>query len=350
METRTATRRPTRSAGFGQARRPGAGSIIGLTVGVLGIAGLFVLRAVTPSIGLPSLPNAVQDLLTLGIAVIVESLPFVVLGILLSIVVQHWIPDAWITRVMPRNPWLRRGMVSFLGMFLPVCECGNVPLARGLVLRGFTVSESMTFLLAAPILNPITIITTHQAFGFDDGILVARLLGGFLVANVIGWVFSRHPDPQSLLTERFAAECRAPDAHGHGGTRWQKSVSLFVREAGVIMPALFIGSLLAGLVQVAVPRDVLVSLGSNPLWSILAMMLLAFVISVCSSVDAFFILPFASSFMPGSIATFLIFGPIIDIKMLALLRTTFTTAVLVRMTVIVALLSAAIGLVVNYAF
>jgi uncharacterized membrane protein YraQ (UPF0718 family) len=84
------------------------------------------------------------------------------------------------------------------------------------------------------------------------------------------------------------------------------------------------------------------------LWSLLAMMVLAFVISVCSTVDAFFILPFASTFMPGSIAVFLLFGPIIDIKMLSLMRTTFTAKVLVRLTVIVGLLSALIGLVVNY--
>jgi hypothetical protein len=93
---------------------------------------------------------------------------------------------------------------------------------------------------------------------------------------------------------------------------------------------------------------VLVGLGSNPLWSILAMMLLAFIIAVCSNVDAFFILPFASTFMPGSIVTFLVFGPIIDVKMLAMLRTTFTTRVLIQLSVIVALLSALLGAVINY--
>lgn len=328
--------------------RIGVPTIVGLVVGVLGIAALFVIRALSPTLGDWSLPNAVQDLLTLSISVIVESLPFVILGILLSIVVQHWVPDAWIMRVLPRNPWLRRAAISLIGMFLPVCECGNVPLARGLVVKGFTVSESMTFLLAAPILNPITIITTHQAFGFDDGILVARLIGGFLIANLIGWMFSKHPDQQNLLTDRFAAECALPDDHDHEDSRWRKSVELFTRETGIIMPALFIGSLMAGAVQVVVPRDVLVALGSNPLWSILAMMVLAFVISVCSNVDAFFILPFASTFLPGSIVTFLLFGPIIDIKMLTLMRTTYKTRVLVQITLIVALLSAGIGLVVNY--
>jgi hypothetical protein len=341
--------RARRSARGQSARRGiGPGTIIGLLVGVLGIASLFAVRAFTTRIDGPTLPGAAQDLLTLTYSVIIESLPFVLLGIMVSIIVQVWVPDRWIVKILPKNATLRRVVVSFLGMFLPVCECGNLPLARGMIAKGFTVSESMTFLLAAPILNPITIITTHQAFGFDDGILVARLLGGLAIANLIGWLYSKHPDQDSLLTDRFAAECAVPDPHERRQTKGQKSIELFVRETGVIMPALFIGALLAGLVQVLVPRAVLVNLGSNPLWSILAMMVLAFVISVCSNVDAFFILPFASTFMPGSIVTFLVFGPIIDIKMLAMMRTTFTTRTLVQLSIVVALVSAALGLVVNY--
>jgi uncharacterized membrane protein YraQ (UPF0718 family) len=139
-----------------------------------------------------------------------------------------------------------------------------------------------------------------------------------------------------------------PDPHAHPRSRWTASVELFVRETGVILPALFIGSVVAGLVQVAVSRGALVTLGSNPVWSILAMMVLAFIISICSNVDAFFVLPFANVFLPGSIVVFLLFGPIIDIKMLAMMRTTFRTGVLVRITVLVALTSALIGLVVNY--
>lgn len=327
-------------------RTAGRPAILGLTIGVAGIGVLVLLRAITAEQG-PALPNIPQDLLTLSISVIIESLPFVVLGILLSIVVQVWIPDSWIMRALPRNPWGRRAVISFIGMFFPVCECGNVPLARGLVVKGFTVSESMTFLLAAPILNPVTIITTHQAFGFDDGILVARLVGGFVIANLIGWVFSQHPDQASLLTDTFAAECEVTAGDAAPVSRAQQSISLFTREAGIIMPALVVGSLLAGVVQVAVPRDVLVTLGTNPLWSILAMMVLAFVISVCSTVDAFFIMPFASIFLPGSIATFLLFGPIIDIKMLTLMRTTYTTRALIQITIIVGLVSAATGWAVN---
>lgn len=311
------------------------------------LAGLVAVRAITAEQLEPGIPNAVQDLLTLSTSVIIESLPFIVLGIVLSVLVQVWIPETWLLRILPNNAWGRRAVVSLFGMFLPVCECGNVPLARGLVRRGFTVPESMTFLIAAPILNPVTIITTHQAFGFDDGILIARLLGGFAIANILGWLFSKHPAPMSLLSGRFAEECRLDDGHGHDRTRREQSLDLFVREASILMPALVIGSLIAGAIQVIVPRDVLVSLGSDPLYSVLAMMVLAFIISVCSNVDSFFILPFASTFLPGSIVTFLVFGPIVDIKMLALMRTTYSTRTLVQLTTIVALLSLALGLVVN---
>jgi uncharacterized membrane protein YraQ (UPF0718 family) len=340
----------TEHAGHGTGRRARrAPSRVPLLVaGGLVLAVLVAVRLASPLLGPGLLPNALQDFVTLTISVIVESMPFVLLGIVLSIIVQEWLPQAFFSSWLPKRGLPRRAVISFLGMFLPVCECGNVPLARGLVLKGFTVSESMTFLLAAPILNPITIITTHQAFGWDDGILVARLIGGFAIANLIGWLFSKHPNQQSLLTSSFAAECRVDDGHAHGRGRTAKSVDLFRREMSTMMPALFIGAAIAGAIQTIVPRSVLVTLGSNPVWSVLAMMVLAFVISICSNVDAFFVLPFASTFMPGGIAAFLVFGPIIDVKMLALLRTTYTPKVLGQVTLVVALTSAAIGLVVNY--
>ncbi|MFC6355520.1 permease [Luethyella okanaganae] len=321
---------------------------IGVFAGVLVVGAVFAIRAFSPALGDWNLPDRAQDTLTLAISVIIESVPFVLLGILLSIVVQVWLPDGVLVRYLPKQAALRRACISLLGMLFPVCECGNVPLARGFIVRGFTVPESITFLLSAPILNPVTIITTQQAFGWDNGILVARLVGGFVIANLIGWVYSRHPDPQSLLTPSFAASCALPRGHEHAHRRFGESVEIFVRETAVIMPALFIGSFVAAVIQVFVPREVLLALGGNPVWSVLAMMLLAFVVAVCSNVDAFFVLSFGSTFMPGGVTAFLTFGAMVDVKMLALMRTTFTTRTLVQITTVVALMSAAIGLLVNY--
>lgn len=313
-----------------------------LGIGLAVVAVLVVVALLSP--GAP-LPTRAQDGLTLAISVLVEALPFVVLGVVLSIVVQVWIPPGAIERWMPRNPWGRRAVLSLLGMLIPVCECGNVPFARGLMMRGFGVAETLTFLIAAPIVNPIVILTTHQAFGFDDGILVARLVGGYAIANLIGWLYSRHPDPDGLVTDRFRAACEIVETEGGG--RGRRSLAQFVVELRAVMPALVIGSALAGAVQVLVPRDLLLAIGSNPALSIVAMIALAIVVSICSNVDAFFALSFASTFTPGSLVAFLLVGPLVDLKMLALLRTTFRGRVLAGLVVIVILAAVAIGGAVN---
>lgn len=314
-------------------------------VGAAFIALLFAIDALAPMLYDATLPTRAQDGLTLALSVLIESLPFVVLGVVLSIVVQVWVPPGVIERWMPRRAWARRMVLSLLGMFIPVCECGNVPFARGLLMRGFTVPETLTFLIAAPIVNPIVIITTHQAFGFDDGILVARLLGGYAIANLIGWLYSRHPSPDALLTERFRETCDLV-VHEPGG-RWRRTLAQFVIELRAVMPALIIGSALAGAVQVLVPRDALLAIGSNPALSIVAMIALAMIVSICSNVDSFFALSFASTFTPGSIVAFLLVGPLVDVKMLALMRTTFTWRTLGGIVVVVVLAAFAIGTAVN---
>jgi len=298
-----------------------------------------------PSLWPVPLPTRAQDGLTLALSVLIESLPFVVLGVVLSIVVQVWVPPGVLERWMPRRAWARRAVLSLLGMVVPVCECGNVPFARGLLMRGFSVPETLTFLIAAPIVNPIVVITTHQAFGFDDGILVARLLGGYAIANLIGWLYSRHPDPDSLLTQRFRDTCEIV-VHEPGG-KGRRSLAQFVIELRAVLPALVIGSALAGAVQVLVPRSALLAIGSDPALSIIAMIVLAMVVSICSNVDSFFALSFASTFTPGAIVAFLLVGPLVDVKMLALLRTTFTTRVLGGLVVVVLLSAFAIGTAVN---
>lgn len=335
----------SRTAASTPARTGASRTLVALGLGVVVVSALFLVDAFAPTFFSQPLPTRAQDGLTLALSVLIESLPFVILGVMLSIIVQVWVPPGAIERWMPRAPWARRAVLSLLGMFIPVCECGNVPFARGLLMRGFGVSDTLTFLVAAPIVNPIVIISTHAAFGFSDGILVARLIGGFLVANLLGWLYSRHPDPDKLLTERFLETCEIV-VQERGG-RGRRTLAQLVVELRSVMPALIIGSLIAGAVQVLIPRSALLAIGSDPALSIAAMMLLAIVVSLCSNVDAFFALSFASTFTPGSLVAFLVVGPIIDLKMMALLRTTFSTRVLVGMTVVVVLFAFALGTVVN---
>lgn len=323
------------------ARRLAVGLLFALIIAVA-----VVIRLMAPWLT-AGIEGAARDFFTLSISVILESLPFVFLGILVSTLVQIWLPPDFLFRRLPRTPVLRRLTLSLLGMLMPVCECGNVPVARGLLTGGLTAGESMTFLFAAPILNPITIITTGQAFGWDSGILAYRVAGGFLIANLVGFFYSRRPSPEHLLTPGFEEACAADAAHREPGGRLLRSVHLFARETNAMLPALIIGAGTAGLIQVGVSRDVLVHLGNDPVWSVLALMLLAFIVALCSNVDAFFILSFGSTFMPGALTAFLVFGPMIDIKMLSLLRTTFTARTLLRLTLLIGACSALLGWAVN---
>ena len=319
-------------------------ALTALGIGVVLVIALFAVDRFAPSLFPKALGTRAQDGLTLAASVLIEAMPFVMLGVLLAVVVQVWLPAGTLERILPRNPTARRVALSCLGILIPVCECGNVPFARGLLARGISPADTLTFLVAAPIVNPIVIITTHAAFGWSDGILIARILGGFAVANLIGWLYARHPDPQSVLTESFRLTCEAAPIQR---PRWQQTLAQIIIELRAVMPALIIGSALAGAVQVLIPRSALVAIGSNPVLSIVAMILLAVTIAICSNVDAFFALSLASAFSPGSIVAFLLVGPVVDVKMLALMRTTFTARTLLTITVVVVLSAFAIGVGVN---
>ena len=292
------------------------------------------------------LPKHFQDFITLSLSVIVEALPFVMLGMFFSMAVRVWLPHDWLLQHLPKQPFLRRALISLLGVFMPVCECGNVPLARGLLAKGLTPAESLTFLLAAPILNPVTIITTQQAFSDDNTVLIARILGGFLIANLIGWIYSSTRQ-DAMLRPEFIAICKEKKDNSN---RLVDALHFFKHEARSMMPALVIGAMVAGLIQVVVPRETILLLGNSPAWSVLVMAVLAFVVSICSSVDAFFALAFRGSFTSGSLVSFLTFGPMIDVKMLSLMRTTYRRNILLQVSLLVFLMSMLIGLVVNYVF
>lgn len=314
-------------------------------IAVVLVAAMFAADAFLPNLFDSPLPTRAQDGLTLTLSVLIESLPFVALGVVLSIAVQVWVPAHVIEKVLPKRAWPRRMVLAALGMLIPVCECGNVPFARGLMMRGLTPGDTLAFLVAAPIVNPIVIVTTHQAFGMDGGILLMRILGGYGIALLIGWVFSLHPEPDVLLTERFRIACDdAQDAHG---SKFRRSLAQFVVELRAVMPALIVGSAVAGALQVLIPRSALVAIGSDPVLSIVAMMLLAVTVAICSNVDSFFALSFASTFTTGSIVAFLLTGPIVDVKMIALMRTTFTAKTIAVLVAIVLMAAFTIGAVAN---
>ena len=183
--------------------------------------------------------------------------------------------------------------------------------------------------------------------------VLLRFLGAFIIANVVGWVFMSYKN-KDILTPAFVTHCEKIKNHSHKKKQpFQEQAlafaSKFSDETRLLLPSLVGGSVLAGIIQTAVPRSVLLTLSSEPTAAILTMMLLAFVVSICANVDAFFALALASVFPTSAILAFLLFGPMIDIKMIALLKTTFTTSLIARMGVLVAVLVLLISLGVHYA-
>ncbi len=291
--------------------------------------------------------EVLQDMLTLLLGIIVEALPFVIFGTLISALVAVYVQEDWVLNKLPKNKFFSHLFISFAGILMPVCECGNVPVSRRLMLKGFKPSQAITFLLAAPIINPVTLFATWRAFDPDYSYVIIRFIAALFIANFVGLLFSYLKNQEELITQRFNIQCHSHD-HEHIQSKLDKGIKVFQDEFIEVMKMLSVGALIAANIRTFVPESVLESIGNNIILSVLAMMIFAFTISICSNVDAFVVLGYADKFTKGSILTFLVFGPMIDIKILTMLKTTFKVRTLIIMTFLVSLLSIITGLIVNY--
>jgi uncharacterized protein len=303
--------------------------------------------------------NRLSDFAMIFIGLLVESMPFVVLGVTVSSLIAKYVKSSWILKVKSKNTFVSHVQSMFIGLFLPVCECGNIPLAKRLSIIGFKPSEVITFMLAAPIFNPLVLITTLVAFNLDPNVGFIRVLAGGAIALLVGLIFSLHPDQSQLLVDvkptqsakksfSFQDNLNSPIMEIQDSNHSGFLVDNFREEFINVFKMLVIGCFLAAAFQILIPRDTISMFVGSPSLSVIALMVLAFVISICSSVDAFFALSLAGTFNLGSIVAFLVFGPMIDIKSLMMLRTIFKVRTLVVLTIIVSLLCLITGLSVNY--
>ncbi len=294
-----------------------------LLVGIGAVAAL--LPQWLPGFRLP-LPDRVQDGATVFLGVLLEALPFVLLGVLVSAGIRRYISPERMQRLLPRNKWLALPAAAALGLLFPVCECGNLPVARRLIRQGMRPAYAITFLLSAPILNPAVLISTIAAFRFVPELVVARFVLGFLVSVAVGAYFLLRGDEHVVTEQERAAACD----HDHGG------IAGILDELAEMLGTLSYGAALAAVIQVTIPRSSLVELGQNPVAAILVMMGLALIVSLCSNVDAFFALSFANTFSSSSLLAFLVFGPMIDFRAIALMTRVFTPRAIATIALLVA--------------
>ena len=273
-----------------------------------------------------------QTFVTIFLGIFIEAVPFLLAGSVVSGLIEVYLKRETLFRLIPRQPVVAALMGASMGLLFPVCECGVVPVTRRLYQKGLPVSVGIAFLLAAPVINPIVILSTYAAFGWGP-ILWGRIIFTFVIAFAIGLIFQlatpKEVFPPATLQNYLAPAELEPRPVGTVRER----LPLALRTAGDdfldMARYLVIGCLLAAAMQTFIPQSVLLAVGANPVASVLVMLILAFVLSVCSTVDAFVALAFVGTFTPASILVFLVFGPMVDIK-----STTMFLGVFQRRTVV----------------
>ncbi|MFI9813653.1 permease [Saccharothrix variisporea] len=274
---------------------------------------------------------------TVFVAVCVQALPFLVLGVLISGAIAAFVPASALRRLLPRRTALAVPIAGVAGVALPGCECASVPVARRLMQQGVAPAVALSFLLAAPAVNPIVLVSTAVAFRDAPLMVPARFLGSLLTAVVMGWLWVRFGKAE-WIAER--ALRRLPD---HDGTsRWvvfAETARHDLVEAGGF---LVLGGVFAAAFNVLVPAAWMETLGAQVVLGILVMALLAVVLALCSEADAFVAVSMSAlPLLPRLV--FLVVGPAVDVKLIALQAGTFGRSFAARfapVTFVVAIASA----------
>ncbi|GIN01130.1 permease [Planomonospora venezuelensis] len=280
---------------------------------VLLVAGRFVLAPYLTS-------AALQTWATVFVAICVQALPFLVFGVALSAAITAFVPASSWTRALPRHPAAAVPVAGMAGAVLPGCECASVPVASGLMARGVTPAAALAFLLASPAINPIVLVATAVAFPGQPLMVAARFGASLVVAVLAGWLWLRFGRSEWL---------RIPSRpHGEGSklAAFAEAMRHDLLHAGGF---LIVGGLAAATINVLVPREWLTAVAQIPWLAVLVMALLAVLLSICSEADAF-VAASMSAFSPIAKLAFMVVGPMVDLKLIALQTGTFGRAFTVR--------------------
>ena len=264
----------------------------------------------------------VRTFLVIFGSLLVQALPFVVIGALAAALVEVFVPVAALERLgrLPRP--LQLPAAALAGVLFPICECGSVPVARRLMLRGLSPSAAITFMLAAPVLNPVVIASTFVAFRGRTALwtmVTGRFVLGLVVAVAVGWVIGDRTKEQLLKgrpNDVQGLELERPEA------RWRRFFVHLGDDFLFMARYLLLGATIAAAIQTFLPASLLTGLADLPILSVVAMMGLAVLLSLCSESDAFVAASFVQ-FGPSAQLGFLVLGPMVDMKLLAVYAGTF---------------------------
>ncbi len=304
-----------------------------------------------------ALAGNLSNFATVFLGIFIEDTPFLLLGTLASGIVEVFLNPGVFDRLKGSSPLLSAAAGSLMGLVFPVCECGVVPLVRRLYKKGLPISSGIAFLLAAPVINPVVIASTASAFGL--GQMVAMRIGfTFLIASLTGLVFTTIQDPSEVLQNGGEVFCSV-EAHDHEhGEAGYKNLPFFSKIQRILLIAmdelfemgryLIMGSLLAAAMQTFIPQSFLLQVGGGPVLSVLVMISLAILLSVCSTVDAFIALSFLGTFTNASVLAFLLYGPMVDIKSIMMFTHVFKRKPVIYLVILPLVLVILITVSLNY--
>ncbi|MBG0816433.1 permease [Planomonospora sp. ID82291] len=277
---------------------------------------------------------AVRTWATVFMAVCAQALPFLVFGVALSAAITAFVPASFWTRALPRRTYAAVPVAGIAGAILPGCECASVPVASGLMARGVAPPAALTFLLASPAINPVVLVATAVAFPDDPAMVVARFTASLTAAVLAGWIWAR-----------FGRTAWQPAPRRTAGPGRSRAVAFLDAMHHDLMHAggfLVVGALAAATLNVAIPRSWLTSVAEVPVVSVLVSALLAVLLSICSEADAF-VAASLTAFSPTAKLAFLVVGPMVDLKLIALQAGTFGRAFTRRFAPLTLLLATAVS-------
>jgi uncharacterized protein len=250
---------------------------------------------------------------TIFVAITVQAVPFLVLGVAVSAAIAAFVSPSLIARLLPRRPVFAVPAAAAAGAALPGCECGSVPVAARLVSSGVTPAAAFAFLLSAPAINPIVLVSTAVAFPGRPAMVVGRLLAGLGASVVVGlgWIALGRDD---LITKRLPVRAT--------GSRLATFISAaqhdFLQAGGFLV----IGAGAAATLQTLVPRRLVDSVAGTGPFSLVVLGALAVLLALCSEADAFVAAGLKQFSLTARLA-FLVVGPMVDVKLFALQAGTF---------------------------
>ena len=290
-----------------QGYRPGSLEILAIGLVVLIVAQRWL-------VGLFDDP-ALQTGATIFVSIVVQALPFLVLGVVLSGAIAAFVPASFWKKALPKNPALAVPVAGAAGAVLPGCECASVPVANGLMSRGVAPAAALAFLLSAPAINPIVLASTFVAFPGEPMMVVARFVASLATAVIMGWLWLRFGKAQWLRI--------GPRDHLVGTSSWHTfrltATHDFLHAGGFLV----IGGLFAAALNVIVPQQWLAAVADHPILSVLVLALLAVLLSICSEADAFVAASLTEFSLTAKLA-FLVVGPMVDLKLISLQAGTFS--------------------------